>query len=161
MTTMVRFDPWREMMSLREAMDRLFEQTFVRPFFGTPLSPSVPVNVYETDQGYQVQALLPGVKPEDIDLTVQENTLTIKARYPALVDEGKQVNWLLHEIGSGECVRSITFAKPIVADQIETHYEHGLLTITIPVSEASRPKRIAITAGQPEPQKELAAASTR
>ncbi|WP_069801937.1 Hsp20/alpha crystallin family protein [Thermogemmatispora onikobensis] len=161
MTTMVRFDPWREMMSLREAMDRLFEQTVVRPFFGTPFSPTMPLNVYETDQGYQVQALLPGVKPEDIDLTVQEHTLTIKARYPALVDEGKQVNWLLHEIGSGEYVRSITFAKPIVADQIETHYEHGLLTITVPVSEASRPKRIAITAGQPEPQKELAAASTR
>ncbi len=158
MTTMVRFDPWREMMSLREAMDRLFEQTFVRPF-GSIFANGLPLNVYETGQGYEVQALVPGAKPEDIDLTVQENTLTIKVRYPSLVEEGKQINWLLHEIGSGEGVRSITFEKPIVADQIQTHYEHGLLTITIPVSEASRPKRITITADQPA--KELAAAGAR
>jgi HSP20 family protein len=159
MTTMVRFDPWREMMSLREAMDRLFEQSFVRPFFGTVFGHTLPLNVYETEQGYQVQALLPGAKPEDIDLSVQEQTLTIKARYPALVEEGKQVNWLLHEIDGGECSRSITFEKPIAADQIEAHYEHGLLTITVPVSAASRPKRISVAVGQP--QKELSVVGAR
>lgn len=154
MTTLVRFDPWREMLSLRDAMNQLFEQSFVRPtWFGTATNVYVPVNVYQTEYGYQVQVLLPGIKPEDINLTVQEQTLTLKGKYPALVEEGKQVNWLINEIGSGEFERTITFDKPLDIDHISTSYEYGVLTISVPVAESSLPRKISITAEQP---KELA-----
>lgn len=151
MTQLARVDPFREMFSLRDAMNRLFEQSFVRPTWdiGGSAGLGARMDVYETDQGYQVKVLLPGVKPEDIDLSVHQNSLTIKGQYPASVEEGKQVNWLVREIGSGSFERTITFARPIEADQVQTNYEYGVLTISLPVSQAVRPKRISISAAQP------------
>jgi len=145
MANIVRFDPFNEMLSLRDAMNRLFEQSFVQPmslFRSTTLS--VPMDVYETEQGYQIKALLPGVKADDIELTVRQNTLTLKGRYPATVESEKSVNWLIHEIGSVAFERSITFDKPIDADHITTEYSQGVLSIFVPISEVSRPKRISV-----------------
>lgn len=150
MTTLMRYDPFREALRLRDAVDRLFEQSFVRPFWGGTLTMSIPLDVYETDQGYQVQVLLPGVKPEDVELTVQQNTLTVKGQFQPFVEEGKQVNWLVQEIGTGSFERTITFPKAIDADKIETSYEHGVLSIWVPVSETMRPKKISISTGQPK-----------
>jgi HSP20 family protein len=149
MTTLMRFDPFREALSLRDAMNRLFEESFVRPgwYSNGFSSVSAPLDLYETEHGYQVHVLLPGVKPEDIELTVQQNTLTIKGQYKPMFEEGKKVNWLVQEIGSGTFERTITFPKPIDADHVETSYEHGILSITVPFSEVSRPKRISITGG--------------
>jgi HSP20 family protein len=157
MTTLVRFDPFSEALSLRDAVNRLFEESFVHPgwFLNGPATIAAPMDVYETEQGYQVHVLLPGVKGEDIDLSVQQNTLTIKGQYKPLLEEGKQVNWLVQEIGSGSFERTITFPKPVDADHIGTSYEYGILTISVPFSEVSRPKRISITGGQ---QKQLAEA---
>jgi HSP20 family protein len=152
MTNIMRYDPFREALSLRNALDQLFEQSFVRPAWGLSGAPGVGVamDVYETDQGYQVKMLLPGVKPEDIELSVQQNSLAVKGQFPSSVKPDQQVNWLVQEIGAGTFERSITFPKPIDADKINTSYEHGILTISVPVSEASRPKKISITGGQPQ-----------
>jgi len=110
----------------------------------------VPMDVYEIEQGYQVHALIPGVKPEDIDLSVQQNTLTLKGQIHPLVKQDQKVNWLFQEIGSGSFVRAITFPKAINADGITTSYEHGVLTISVPASEASRLRKISITGSQPK-----------
>ncbi|HZS76727.1 MAG TPA: Hsp20/alpha crystallin family protein [Ktedonobacteraceae bacterium] len=153
---LTRYDPFREMLSLRDAMNQLFEQSFVRPTFGINTAGilSAPIDVLETEQGYSVKVLLPGVKPEDIDLTVRQNTLTIKGQYTSNV-ENKQGNWLVREIGESSFERTVTFDKPIDADKVETQYENGVLTIFLPIHEASRPKRISVSAGQ---QKQLAGA---
>lgn len=90
------------------------------------------------------------MKPEDVELTVQQNNLTIKGQYHFTFEQDKQVKWLVQEIGSGSFERTITFPKPINGDQIETSYENGVLTIWVPISELSRPKRISITGGQPQ-----------
>src|SRR5436305_3742133 len=142
MATITRYDPFREALSLRNAMDQLFEQSFVRPTWGLSGAQGVgvPMDVYETEQGYQIQALLPGVRPEDIDLSVQQNSLTLKGQFRPMIKPDQKVNWLLQEIGSGSFERSVTFPKPIDANHIATSYEHGVLTISVPVSEASRPK---------------------
>ena len=152
MTTLMRYDPFREALSLRNAMDQLFAQSFVRPNWGSSTSAGrgVTMDVLETEQGYQVRVGLPGVKPEDLDLSVQQNTLTIKGQFRSSVKPDQQVNWLVQEISEGSFERSITFPKPIDADKINTSYEHGVLTISVPVSEASRPKKISITGGQPK-----------
>src|SRR5881227_3830739 len=77
-----RYDPFREALSLRRAMDQLFEQSFVNPSMmsGSPTM-LAPMDVCETDNGYEVDVALPGVRPEDIELTVDQNTLTIRGRY--------------------------------------------------------------------------------
>src|SRR2546425_12222386 len=79
---MTRYDPFREALSLRRAMDQLFEQSFVNPSM-MPGSPTMiaPMDVCETDNGYEVDVALPGVRPEDVELTVDQNTLTIRGRF--------------------------------------------------------------------------------
>jgi HSP20 family molecular chaperone IbpA len=79
---MTRYDPFREALSLRRAMDQLFEQSFVNPSLmsGSPTM-LAPMDVCETDNGYEVDVALPGVRPEDIELTVDQNTLTIRGRF--------------------------------------------------------------------------------
>src|SRR5581483_12427883 len=138
-----RYDPFREMLSLRNAVDQLFEQSFVHPnsnwSAGTSTNLFAPMNVYETSQGYYMNILIPGVKPDGIELTVQQNTLTVKGQFQLATEEGKERNWLLHEIGSGSFERTVTFEKPVDADHIETSYEYGVLKIFVPVHEASRP----------------------
>jgi HSP20 family protein len=108
------------------------------------------MDVYETEQGYQVRVLLPGIKPEDMEVSVQQNSLTIKGQLPPAVEPEQKVNWLLQEIGSGTFERSITFPTEIDADQITTSYEQGMLTIWVPFSHATRPKKISITGSQPK-----------
>src|SRR5436309_10455459 len=79
---MTRYDPFREALSLRKAMDQLFDQSFVQPSL-MPGSPSLmaPMDICETKNGYEVDVALPGVRTEDIELTVDQNTLTIRGRY--------------------------------------------------------------------------------
>jgi HSP20 family protein len=167
-----RIDPFREALSLRRAMDQLFEQSFVQPsLIPGSLSQIAPMDVCETPEGYEVDIALPGARPEDIELTVDLNTLTIRGHY-SLQDEhhtqGQQHdggqpqgktqrhrqghNWLLREIVSGTFERTTTLPRPIDTNNIQTKFENGILTILLPVSEASRPKRVSISAGQSQPQ---------
>ncbi len=143
-------DSFQEALTLHDAMNQLFAQSFVRPGWSPGISQAwpVPIDVFETEQGYHVRALLPGMKPEDIELTVQQNTLSIKGQFHPLVKEGQQVTWLMQEIGSGTFERMLTFPKPIDTNKLETSYESGVLSILIPLSESSRPKRISVTGTQ-------------
>jgi HSP20 family protein len=154
MTIWRRSDPFQEALTLHDAINQLFAQSFVRPGWGANSSPTlaVPVDVFETEQGYQVRALLPGMQSQDIELTVQQNTLSIKGEYHPSVQEGQHVTWLMQEIGSGTFERTLTFPKPIDTEKLETSYEHGVLSILVPLSESSRPKRISITGSQQQPR---------
>jgi len=171
-----RSDPFREALSLRRAMDQLFEQSFVQPsLFPSAPSQMASMDVCETPNGYEVDIALPGVRPEDIEVTVDLNTLTIRGRYshqeehqkqgaqhdggkPALQQQGKMQrhlqghNWLLREMPFGTFERTISFSRPIDTNNIQTKFESGILTILLPVSEQSRPKRLSITGGQSQQQ---------
>jgi len=179
-----RYDPFREALSLRRAMDQLFEQSFVQPgLMRGSSSLMAPIDICETKNGYEVDVALPGVRPEDIELLVDQNTLTIRGRYshqnehqdqPQSQTQGEQAqqqsqsqwgqqpgkterhqqrhNWLSREIVSGEFERTVTFPRPIDTNNIQTKSENGILTILVPVTEESRPKRISITGGQSQPQ---------
>ena len=153
MTYLVRYDPFREAMSLRRTMSRLFERSFVRPAWSNVVL--APMDVVENEKGYEVKAELPGVKPEEIELTVSEKTLTLKGQYSSSTKEDKKGDWLVRETRSGSFGRSVTFAKPIDAGKIDTSYENGVLKISVPFSEAALPKKISIKKEEP---KELAEA---
>ncbi len=176
-----RYDPFREAMSLRHAMDQLFVQSFVNPGLAAGSQAAfVPMDVFETDQGYQIRVAVPGYKPEDIELTLHNNTLTVKGQYQSSTgqdqnqaqdqtqnqNQGQQGNVLMQEIHSGSFERSITFARPIDSNGVQTQCEHGILTITAPISEASRPRRIPISGGsqsqgqQPSGQQSTGQATT-
>lgn len=146
-----RFDPFQEALGLRDAMNQLFEESFVRPAWRSSASSalSFPVNVLETENSYQVQALLPGLSPENIEVSALQNTLTIKGQLESWVQPGQQGNWLAREIGTGTFERSISFPKAIDVDKIETSYQHGVLHLNVPLSEGSRPRKISITSRQP------------
>lgn len=168
-----RSDPLRENLSLRRAMDQLFEQSFVNPSLTSGLSSQVaPLDAYETPAGYEVDMALPGVRPEDIELTVDINTLTVRGRYShqeerqtRLQGQGEQQSqqgrtqyprqghsWLVREIPSGTFERTITFPRSIDNNNIQTQLVNGMLTVVLPISETSRPKRLTVSGEQSQQQ---------
>jgi HSP20 family protein len=163
MASITRYDPFQEAQSLRNAMDQLFAQSFVYPtWMGSSQSTIAPMDICETVNGYEVDVLLPGVKPEDIDLTVEQNTLTIKGHYNYHThhqtpeewqnkQQGQRHNWLRREISSGSFQRTVTFPKSIDVNNIQASYDNGVLTIVTPISETSRAKRINVSRGQAQP----------
>ncbi|GAC1381582.1 MAG: hypothetical protein NVSMB33_08360 [Ktedonobacteraceae bacterium] len=152
MATSRRLDPLQEAFTLQEAMNQLFSQSFVQPGWIPTRSHSfpVPVDVLEGEQAYHVYALLPGMKPEDIELTVQGTTLTLKGQLHSFVKPEQQVRWLAQEISTGSFERSLTFPRAIDSEHIETSYEQGMLMLTLPIHESNRPRRISITSHQQE-----------
>ena len=182
-----RYDPFRDALSLRRAMDQLFEQSVIPPGLMPGVQAMIaPMDVCETPNGYEVDVALPGARPEDIELTVDQNSLTIRGRYsyqnehqdqPQVQAQGEQAqqnggqqaqqsgeqrgrsgrhrqghNWLLREISSGSFERTITFPRPINTNNIQTKFENGILTIMLPISEESRPKRIGVSGSENQAQ---------
>ena len=148
MTNLVRWEPFRDLVSLREAMDRLFEESFVRPQTGW-LAPTevgaLAVDVYETDDAVVVKSAIPGVKPEDIDITVTGDTLTIKGE-TKFEEEVKEENYVRREMRYGSFSRTLTVPASVVADEAEAEFENGVLTLTLPKVEEVKPKAIQIKA---------------
>jgi HSP20 family protein len=147
--SLTRWDPFREIISLREAMDRLFEESFVRPF---RLWPSVidsewtlPIDMYETDEALVIKATLPGVEPKDVDITVTGNTLTIKGEIRE-EEEGKRGTVHFQERRYGKFQRSISLPSTVDPNKAEAEFKNGILTLTLPKVEEAKPKRIPVKA---------------
>jgi HSP20 family protein len=104
----------------------------------------LPLDVSETEDEFVVKASLPGMKPEDVQITVQGDTLTIRGESKA-EEETKGKHWHLRERRFGSFQRSVSLATPVNSDQAQAHYEHGVLTLTLPKSEAARPRQIKIS----------------
>jgi len=140
-----RWDPFREAISLRDAMNSLLQESFVRPggMQGQSGHSTLPLDVTENENGFVVKASLPGVKPEDVEITVHGDTLTIRAETKA-EEEKKGEHWHLRERRYGSFQRSVALATPVNSDQAQAHYEHGVLTLTLPKSEAAKPRQIKV-----------------
>lgn len=140
-----RWDPFRETISLRDAMNTLFQESFIRP---ADLMPgdgytALPLDVSETADEFVVRASLPGVKPEDVDITIHGNTLTIRGETKS-VEERKGEHWHARERRTGRFRRSVSLAAPVSADKAQAEYEHGVLTLTLPKAEEAKPRQIRI-----------------
>jgi HSP20 family protein len=148
MADLIRWEPFRELISLREAMDRLFEESFVRPRAGwlAPWGPeTLAVDMYETDQEVVIKTSVPGVKPEDIDITVVGDTLTIKGETKA-EEKIERANYIRQERRYGAFSRSLTLPTSIVAEKAKAEFENGVLTLTLPKAEEVKPKTIKVKA---------------
>ena len=149
MANMVRWDPFREMMSLREAMDSLFENAMIQPSTGGQQSGiwGFPLDVTENEDNIMVKASIPGVNPEDLDVTVNGDVLTIKGE-TRHDEEKKNERYYLHERRFGRFERSIQLPTSVKTDAVQAEYQNGVLTLTLPKSEEVKPKRIAVKGSQ-------------
>jgi HSP20 family protein len=143
--SMDRWDPFREMLTLREAMDRLFQQSVAGTgqLLSSVRGELVPIDVIEHDDSYEVRASLPGVKPEDLEIVVQGERLTVRGQVKS-VEERRDENWLMREQRTGTLQRSITLPSPVHSDKAEARLEHGILNLRLPKAQEARPRRIAI-----------------
>jgi HSP20 family protein len=148
MTNLVRWEPFRDLVSLREAMDRLFEESFISPRSGW-LAPAgaeaLAVDMYQTDDAVVVKSPLPGVKPEDIDISVTGDVLTIKGETKA-EEEVNEENYVYRECSYGSFSRSLSLPVPVVAGKAQAEFEDGVLILTLPKAEEVKPKAIKIKA---------------
>jgi HSP20 family protein len=148
MSNLVRWEPFRDLISLREAMDRLFEESFVQPRAGWPApigAGTLAVDMYETDDAVVVKSSIPAVKPEDVDVSITGDTLTIKGETEA-EEEVKEENYIRRERRYGSFCRSLTLPLPVVADKAQAEFENGVLTLTLPKAEEVKPKAIKVKA---------------
>ena len=145
--TMIRWEPFREMMSLRNAMDRLFEESFVRPSRVWPELErgEISVDMYQTANDVVVRAALPGMKPEEVDISITGDTLMIKGEHKA-EQEVKQEDYFYKERCYGTFSRSIPIPVQVRAEKAEALFENGVLTLTLPKAEEVKPRQIKVKA---------------
>ena len=140
-----RWDPFREAISLHDAVNTLFRESFIRPgsMRAQDAVATLPLDVSENDEQFVVKASLPGMTPEDVQVTIQGGTLTIRGETKA-DDEQKGQNWHLRERWIGSFQRSITLPAPVDSNGVQADYEHGVLTLTLPKAEEAKPRQIRI-----------------
>jgi HSP20 family protein len=126
-------------------MNRLFEESFIGPRFEFFTSRTFPLDVYETPdrQAYVIEAALPGCKPEDIQITAEGDTLTIRTtkKSEEKVEKG---NYVRREFYAGEMSRTVALPTTIDPNKVDASYEHGILTIRVPKAVGAQPKQIPV-----------------
>lgn len=146
--TIARFTPIGDVVSLREAMDRLFEDSFIRPNGwasgnGQPLA--VPVDLWETKDAYHLRADLPGLSPDDIDINATADTFTLSGETKPSTDVTNE-GWLRQERRFGKFARSFTVPMQIDPNKVEAKFQNGVLELVLPKAENVKPRSIKINA---------------
>jgi len=145
----IRWDPFRETVSLRNAMDRLFEDSYIHPSrFWPELRPGelpLDLDVYQTADDVVVKASLPGIKPEEVDISLTGDILTIKGEHKE-EKEVKEQNYIHKERRHGTFSRSIQVPASVKSDKAEAVFENGVLTLTLPKAEEEKPRQIKVKA---------------
>lgn len=145
---LVRYSPYRDVVTMRRALDRLAEKATDRAYDQAEFSKAewaLALDVVEHESEYQVKASLPGVKPEDVEITFDKGLLTVRGE---LKDEHetKQGKVHLRERRFGSFVRTISMPSTIQADHIQAEYKDGVLTLRLPKAEEAKPRRITVNA---------------
>lgn len=146
MTSITRWEPYRELASMRQMLDRFFDDDFARfpaLWERQPGAMSLALDVAEQEDAFIVKASIPGVPADDVEITLTDNVLTIKGE----MKEDKEINetsYHLRERRYGSFVRSVTLPTTVDADKIEAGNENGVLTLTLPKAEVAKPKKIEV-----------------
>lgn len=143
MANLVRWDPFRELLDMRRDWNRLFDDNFFRPLsaqngWNAPL-----VDLYQTADEVHVKAAMPGVKPEDVDIQVSGDTLTIRGEMKQ-EEEQRDKNYHMREQRYASYSRSIMLPVPVKADQAKAEVTDGILHLTLPKAEEAKPKVIKV-----------------
>jgi HSP20 family protein len=152
-----RWDPWGDITSLREAMNQLFEEGFARPRNGATGAMALAVDVQETADSYIVHTSVPGVKQEDVSISLLGSTVSIRGERKAQKSEEKDGRWLIRERQAGSFTRSVTLPGAVNADGAKADFADGVLTITLPKAERDKVRTIEVRRSQ---EKEIEAEAT-
>lgn len=144
MTEMMRTNAFDDILSLREAMNQLLTESFVRPR-ALGLADQVAMDLYETEQEYVAEVVVPGLKADNFEITLHENTLRVQGKTSA-EQRVEQAHYHLRERRFGAFDRVIRFPTTVNADQVQAHLSEGILTIRVPKAESAKPKRIEVNA---------------
>ncbi|PWB80804.1 MAG: molecular chaperone [Candidatus Methylomirabilota bacterium] len=144
----VRWDPFRDVMTLQERMNRLFDQALSRPRIDdeeglTASMWSPAVDIFETVDSIVMKAELPGVSRDHIDIQVQDNTLMLKGERK-FEREVKEENYLRIERSYGAFQRAFTLPTDVQQDKIKAVFKDGVLEVTMPKAEEAKPKQVKI-----------------
>lgn len=144
MSNLIRFEPMREMITLREAMDRLFNDAFTPSLSASGWQ--VPaVDLYQTNDEVVVKAALPGMKSDDVQISITGDLLTLKGEFKQ-EEEKKERAYHLREQRYGAFERTFTLPTAVVSDKAKAEFDNGILTITLPKAEEVKPKMITVKA---------------
>ena len=146
MTLVRRPSPFGDVMTLRQAMDRLFDDDF-RPsrwLAGGLDGPALPLDVTTDADRLTIEAALPGIKPEDVDITVENGTVTITGK-TAEERKAEEGSYVLQEIRRGSFSRSVALPTGLEPDKAEATFENGILRLEIPKAEQVKPRQIKIS----------------
>lgn len=144
--SITRWEPFKDLMTLREAMDRLFEDSYVRtgPRWDAARGEArceLPIDVYTTDEELVVVAAVPGMDSDDVEITLEGDTLTIRGTVPAPMEN---VNYVVQERPYGTFQRVLRLNLPVDAERAEASFDRGVLTLIIPKREEVKPRTIQI-----------------
>lgn len=153
-----RFDLSRDVFALRDSFNRLFDEALMRPSTDIylMLRGSPALDMYETDDQIKVEIPLPGLKPEDVEVTVAGKTLQIKGQREQK-EEVKEGNYYRREVHYGAFSRSVTLPEAADVNQPVAAFADGILTVTFPKIPATQPRRLDVKVETAEPQAEPAA----
>lgn len=143
--SLIRWDPFDDLASLRESMEKLFEEfTARRPERGRAAVVWQPaIEAYETDTDVVVRAELPGIDPKQVEISVTEDTLTLRGEARTEQEEKKR-NYYRRELRYGSFVRSIGLPSGVHGDKATASYRNGILEIKVPKSERAKPKTVKV-----------------
>ena len=145
MSNLTRWEPLCEMMTLREAMDRLLDDAFTRPI-GTNGGSTMPaIDLYQTDDEVVLKAALPGLKADDVQITVTNDVLTLRGEFK-WENNHKDATYHIREQRYGSFERSVALPVDVQTDKAKADFQNGVLTITLPKAESVKPKTINIKA---------------
>jgi HSP20 family protein len=148
--TITRFTPMTDFVSLREAMDRLFEDSFIRPstFTGLPAGTlAVPVDLWETKDAYHLRADMPGLTPDELEINVTADTVSFGGELKGTTDVTND-GWLRQERRVGKFQRAFTLPVQIDPDTVQANFEHGVLDLTLPKADQVKPRTIKVNANK-------------
>jgi HSP20 family protein len=151
----MRWDPFGDFATMRGLTSRLFNEVAPRTARVTAYSP-FPFDLYEAGDEFVLRAAIPGINPDQLDLSVRQNVLTLsgsRSLYPA--EEAKEFTWHARGLAEGEFRMSVALPAAVEAGQAQASYEAGMLTVRLPKTEAVKVKKIAIAT----PNEQLAAAA--
>ena len=143
---LTRWDPFQEMLNLRRTVDRLFDNVSTDREWVQPALWDLAVDVVENKDEFIIKASVPGISPEDLDISYTDDTLTIKGKIKS-ENEVKENQYHLRERRYGSFSRSVRLPNKVKGDAIEASCQNGVLTLRLPKAEQDKPKRIAIKTG--------------
>jgi HSP20 family protein len=149
MTRIIRWNPYREMYNLMNSVDRRVDSRYLPPRMLLSNDWSLALDVAENDEEYTIQASLPGINPEDLDISIESNVLTIKGEYKQ-EEEQEGLRYHMRERRYGSFCRSLSLPNTVNTEAVDAKYEAGVLTLSLPKAEEAKPQRIEVkTADQP------------